>query len=1228
MMFSSAKGSSLASRDPSPATTLQPHQEYSGEESDQKQGVTSKEEEILDLDFSDLGVAQVFNHDPRPTFVVKFDTLSEDRFDVVFVNSALTENPKLFTAIERASGPQQSSKDAAATQFRGWLNTIFDTSSTKLPPAIYSDFAWNAFRIQKTWVVVAGNDTIFDRPMDVLSRTSSSNSTSSQATEILSHSKVDIVRSNATNSIETGEASPSFVTPGTPDWTVPFPVGDLSPHIIFTRSVDWAATPLGDMTSWTPEFRQICNLLMANPHPAALFWGEELTVIYNKAYADNVAGDKHPKLMGVGFSTAGAFQELWDHVDTIFNECRTTGKSVAISEQMLPIHRFGFLQETYYTWSLSPLYGGTTKILGMYNAPFETTRQTRAARAFQTLLKLGQDTALAQTVSGFWGKTLLSLESNGFDFPFALIYSVQDEYEQEDDNSSTSSSSDVMKSCILEGSIGVPDGHAAAPSRLDLHRARGGFIPSFRDALRTRQPKLLKIVDGSLSESLLEGIQWRGYGEPCREAIVCPIRPTNSDDVMGFLVFGINPRRRYDEDYQKFVQLLDRQMTTSLASVKLFEEETLRGDTAKENAEAERVRFSKELDLERTRLQRMAEISSVGLFSIGVDGKVLEANDRWYEITGHSRDLTKPMSFVDTLIEECKSAMYTGWKRLTVDRMPWTSELQLKNSWFDPATTEEFDHWVLVAAQPEICIEGELKSVMGTITDITLQKRSEKDAKMRAKLADQLLTREQEAKDLQKRQLEEAEENRRRQNNFIDITSHEMRNPLSAILQCADSITTTLKEALTGNSALDASAIVAFEDAIGSAETITLCAQHQKAIIDDILTISKLDANLLLITPLPVQPVGIVRQTLKMFTAEVQMSSIELNFNIEDSWVDLDANTVMLDYSRLRQILVNLLSNAVKFTKNEAKPRKITISLSAHTAAPPPFPDDFKYFPTEKSCPDVTAGEDWGRGDILYLRFEVNDSGCGLNEEEKKNLFNRYSQASPKTHVKYGGSGLGLFISRQLTELQGGEIGAASKAGVGSVFAFYVKARKAESKDVNNPKEKAIPGSQMLTVPIMQPSISRVSSAPASIPTTTSLDSGPAKWHVLIVEDNLVNQKVLAKGIRKLGCTVHVANHGGEALDLLQQTRYYKGREDDGKELTVILMDLEMPVMDGLTCVRKIRSLQQEGLVTKHLPIIAVTANARQEQVAAAKASGMDDVMPKPFPIRELIPKIETLLNS
>jgi CheY-like chemotaxis protein len=277
---------------------------------------------------------------------------------------------------------------------------------------------------------------------------------------------------------------------------------------------------------------------------------------------------------------------------------------------------------------------------------------------------------------------------------------------------------------------------------------------------------------------------------------------------------------------------------------------------------------------------------------------------------------------------------------------------------------------------------------------------------------------------------------------------------------------------------------------------------------------------------------------------------------------------------------------------------------------------------------------------LLADLLQVKDSGCGLTPEEKKKLFNRFSQASPRTHVQYGGSGLGLFISRQLTELQGGEIGVASKSGIGSTFAFYVKARRAESQQNFEAIQKRLDSdfqsnARLATnIPTSikdhEESVSAILNVPSKPATSAeqSLESNPANWHVLIVEDNIVNQKILAQQISKLGSTVYVANHGGEALDIIRETVHYKGREADGKELSVILMDLEMPVMDGLTCVRKIREMEAEGLIRGHLPIIAVTANARSEQILMAKETGMDDVMPKPFRILQIRTKIEALLSK
>jgi CheY-like chemotaxis protein len=110
---------------------------------------------------------------------------------------------------------------------------------------------------------------------------------------------------------------------------------------------------------------------------------------------------------------------------------------------------------------------------------------------------------------------------------------------------------------------------------------------------------------------------------------------------------------------------------------------------------------------------------------------------------------------------------------------------------------------------------------------------------------------------------------------------------------------------------------------------------------------------------------------------------------------------------------------------------------------------------------------------------------------------------------------------------------------------------------------------------------------------------------VLIVEDNLVNQRVLQKQLHNNGFTTEVANHGGEALDILRKSNFWAGNENGGPELSVILMDLEMPVMDGLICTRKIRDFEAERTIVRHVPIIAVTANARLEQAESALAAGM-----------------------
>lgn len=402
-----------------------------------------------------------------------------------------------------------------------------------------------------------------------------------------------------------------------------------------------------------------------------------------------------------------------------------------------------------------------------------------------------------------------------------------------------------------------------------------------------------------------------------------------------------------------------------------------------------------------------------------------------------------------------------------------------------------------------------------------------------------------------------------------------MRNPLSAILICSDDI----RDTLTNHKFSQADqAVVA--DCIEAANNIALCVQHQKSIVDDILTVSKLDSNLLLITPVPVQPVAVVQRAMNMFRPEVQAKDIELTFHPDQSVEDLNLDWVLLDPSRLLQITVNLITNAIKFTQAEPQ-RAISVHVSAAPHEPDIYGKDFQFVPT-RGVPllDVTTGEDWGPGELVYLHVEVRDTGCGLTPEEKDLLFERFAQASPRTHAHYGGSGLGLFISRQLAELHGGQIGVSSEAGIGSTFGFFIQCKRTisssrpimhrtvTSQSTDQAEKNRDLAASVSGMEIKQPTAREILAEPGSAvklkdaaPAAAPLVPAPFEpeiLHILVVEDNIVNQKVLAKQLRKAGCVVSTADNGLFALIEIKKTVYYK---PDGIPLSIVLMDWEVSSM-------------------------------------------------------------------
>ncbi|KAK8050223.1 hypothetical protein PG994_011953 [Apiospora phragmitis] len=653
--------------------------------------------------------------------------------------------------------------------------------------------------------------------------------------------------------------------------------------------------------------------------------------------------------------------------------------------------------------------------------------------------------------------------------------------------------------------------------------------------------------------------------------------------------------------------------TIDIGAQKRIQQQALQRAEALERARASERKFT-----------RFALLAPVAIIVLDTKRRITYCNTRFFEMSDHPpTDEFKKMDWHNFVYEEDYPIVDRQWATLVSDQELKQAVFRLQRTWADGDGISR-QVWVESSVIPEFEDDGTVASFLCVMTDIS-----------RFKWAEQV----------QKTRTEEALAAKRKHENFIDMTSHEMRNPLSAIIQSADSTIDSLKVVMSmisqshsGDDGIVQQTDAEIKQCLDSLHTIVSCSLHQKRVVDDILALSKMDSNLMAIAPVRVEPAQVISEAVHMFELECKKDGIELIFIEDPSVRQMRAEYVMMDPSRTLQVLINLLTNAIKFTRDRPM-RRIVVCLGA--SAEPPSSDSSSgtsYAAVTTESTGLLDNSEWGLGLPVYMWISCQDTGCGMSPKEQGKLFTRFTQATPRTHIRYGGSGLGLFISKKLTELQGGSIGVQSQPDVGSTFTFFVATR--------------------IAPPPTPIKFGSLKDSPLNWPGAMEKDSRKKIDHlsVLIVEDNLVNvspartqllsdgpwltttqQKVLSQQLCKAGCQVHVSNHGAEALEFLRKTSYWAASNvGDTKpassppllDLSVILMDIEMPVMDGLACTRKIRDYQQSGEIIGHIPIMAVSANARSEQVSQARESGMDDAISKPFRIPELMIKLEALVGG
>jgi signal transduction histidine kinase/ActR/RegA family two-component response regulator len=380
---------------------------------------------------------------------------------------------------------------------------------------------------------------------------------------------------------------------------------------------------------------------------------------------------------------------------------------------------------------------------------------------------------------------------------------------------------------------------------------------------------------------------------------------------------------------------------------------------------------------------------------------------------------------------------------------------------------------------------------------------------------------------------ENAERESRAKSSFLANMSHEIRTPLNAIIGMA-----LIADRSQGN-----------EVQVGnSIREIIKASNHLLSVVNDILDISKIESEKLELGHEPFnvrQAISEVDDIIKERCQEKEQNYVKHIDDGADAWV-------LGDKPRFKQVLINLLGNAVKFT-----PGKGSIYLNAETRI---------------------------EGEKLLARFEIIDTGIGMNEEQVGKLFQSFQQAGSTVSAKYGGTGLGLVISRNIVRMMGGDITVTSQLGKGSVFTFELMFECTESREVPDTEYR--------------------------FPDLTGK-------HLLLVDDVDVNRFVVAAMIEETHIEITEVADGNEAVEEVAKSP--EGYFD------IIFMDTRMPVMDGYEAARQIRALQRSDVKT--VPIISMSANAFREDIEAAYGAGMNDYLLKPVELGRLAEVISGYLG-
>lgn len=954
---------------------------------------------------------------------------------------------------------------------------------------------------------------------------------------------------------------------------------------------DWEKTSLGPISQWPHALRTTLQIMLSSRYAMWIGWGDDLVFLYNDAYARVSLGRKHPDALGR--LARDVWPEIWDEVGPRTEAVLRTGQATWDEALLLYLERQGFSEESYHTFSYSPIADDQGKIAGMLCVVSEDTERVIGERRLRTLREVAASVAdEVDSIRDVCVAATSVLQRNPQDLPFLALYLV-----------------DANETTVRRvGLVGQSDDSEVVPETSSLHAS---YRWPFQEAFETGRA----VEVDRLSQRFGEVFDQSGTAL-IEQAIVIPLATAGSGRPIGLMVAAISPRRPLDESYRGFLELLAKQLGAAITNVLVLEEERIRLIELAESERWEREQAEARLRSEFDMFQMMADAAPVLMWICGPERKITWFNKPWLAYAGRTMEEELGDGWMASIhendVERCRSTIKAAFDR----RRPFSMQYRLKRH-------DGKYRWLLNNAVPHYQSDGSFTGYLGSSIDITenlLAQEAIRESELHFRnMADNAPTilwvsdaggectylskrwyeftggkpgsalglnwlEHVHPEDTDKARLQFLSATRRKVPFGIDyrlqrhdqtyrwmsdvglprfddrgqflgfigtVTDiHERKTAEETLRNLADDLAesnrrkteflATLGHELRNplapiRTGLELMKMAADDPAVVEQTRSMMERQTQQMVrlIDDLLDVSRISRG-----KLELRRETIVLQ--EIVAIAVEASKPFIDESMQSLEVEQPETPIKLfaDPNRMSQVVSNLLNNAAKYTP---KGGRITLTMEAI--------DD----------------------EAMVI---VRDTGIGIASQDLDRIFDMFAQLKPTLDKVDSGLGIGLTLVKFLVEMHGGTIEAASEGlNRGSEFT--------------------------LRLPIE----SVVTTAPHAEQWNEMESSLPKRCRVLVADDNVDAAETLGMLVRMMGSDVQIAADGRQAIAMAEQFRP-----------NVILMDIGMPHIDGYEATRQIRR-QTWG---SEAVIVALTGWGQEEDRRRSQEAGFDGHLTKPAEPAEL----------